>query len=100
VAEYVLSPLAQKDIDEIWDYTAERWGLSQADNYVSEIRGAIELLVEEPRRGRPCGEVLPRYRKYPAGSHMIFFRPTQEGLVVVRVLHQSMDYEKHLRGPE
>ncbi|MFQ8432040.1 type II toxin-antitoxin system RelE/ParE family toxin [Amaricoccus sp. W119] len=27
---FVLSPAAQADLDEIWDYTAERWGQEQA----------------------------------------------------------------------
>lgn len=100
MAEYVLSPLAQKDIDEIWDYTAEQWGPDQADTYVLDIRSAIEMLADDPRRGRPCGPVLPDYRKYAAGSHMIFFRSLDESLIIVRVLHQSMDRERHVRGSE
>jgi toxin ParE1/3/4 len=37
------------------------------------------------------------YRAYPSGSHMIFYRTVQEQLHVVRILHQRMDYVRHLR---
>jgi plasmid stabilization system protein ParE len=28
---FVLTPRAQEDLDEIWDYMADRWGLDQAE---------------------------------------------------------------------
>jgi DNA-binding beta-propeller fold protein YncE len=30
---YVLPPRAQADLDDIWDYSADRWGLDQAETY-------------------------------------------------------------------
>jgi toxin ParE1/3/4 len=37
---YVLSPAAGADLEQIWDYTAERWGQEQAERYVRAIRDA------------------------------------------------------------
>ena len=34
---FVLSPRAESDLDEIWDYTAERWGLDQTETYTRDI---------------------------------------------------------------
>jgi plasmid stabilization system protein ParE len=34
---YILSPRAQRDMVEIWDYTAENWGDDQAESYVLAI---------------------------------------------------------------
>jgi hypothetical protein len=34
---FVLSPRAQADLDDIWDYTADRWGLDQAETYTRDI---------------------------------------------------------------
>ncbi|MBX9773110.1 MAG: type II toxin-antitoxin system RelE/ParE family toxin [Xanthobacteraceae bacterium] len=92
---YVLSPRAQADLDQIWNYTAERWDEDQADRYVLVIRAAIEAVVRDPRRGRACDHIRSGYRKYPAGSHMLFFRVISDGIDVVRILHQSMDFERH-----
>jgi toxin ParE1/3/4 len=93
---YVLSPRAQADIESIWDYTAERWGKAQAEHYIRSIKDAIETVAADPRRGRPCEDIRAGYRKYPVGSHFIFFRTATNGIDVVRVLHQRMDFERHL----
>jgi toxin ParE1/3/4 len=93
---YVLSPRAQADIDEIWEYTAERWDVSQADRYVLQITQTIENLARDPRRGRTCDHIRVGYRRYPAGAHVVFFRVVADGIDVVRVLHRRMDFERHL----
>ena len=93
---YVISPRAQEDIEEIWNYTADRWGVEQADRYVRSIQAAIETIAGDPRRGRSCDEVRGGYRKFAVGSHMLFFRLVSDQVDVVRVLHQQMDFERHL----
>ena len=93
---YVLSPLAQADMDEIWDYTDERWGIVQAKQYVRELQRAIETVARDPRRGRACDDIRPGYRKFPAGAHIIFFLPLGDRVQIVRILHQRMDFDQHL----
>jgi toxin ParE1/3/4 len=93
---YVLSPRAQADIDEIWDYTADQWGDDQAERYIRDLRRAIETIARNPNRGRSCDFIRPGYRKFPVGAHMILFRLIADGINVVRILHQSMDFERHL----
>jgi toxin ParE1/3/4 len=34
---YALSPLAQADLSDIWDYSYSQWGADQADAYVLAI---------------------------------------------------------------
>jgi toxin ParE1/3/4 len=89
------SPAAVADIGAIWDYTAETWGVVQADRYVDDIRNACVALAEGERAGRRVG-VLDGYLKLPVGRHLIFVRQVGPGIVVIRVLHQSMDVERHL----
>ena len=93
---YVLSPRAQADIDEIWDYSADRWGIDQADRYIGKLREAIETIANDPRRGRPCDHLRAGYRRCSVAAHVLFFRVVAGGVEVVRVLHQSMDFERHL----
>lgn len=96
MSRYVLSPRAQADLDEIWDYTAKRWGEGQAETYIRLLQSAIETIASDPRKGRPCGEVRAGYRRYSAGSHMIFYRTLDAGIDVVRVLHSRMYFDRHL----
>lgn len=92
----VLSPRAQRDIEAIWDYTVENWGADQAESYIRAIRSAIETVAADPRRGRPCDNLRVGYRKYASGSPVIFYRPIAGGIDVVRILHQRMDFDRHL----
>ena len=89
------SPAAITDIDGIWDYTAETWGLDQADCYTDVIRDACNDLSAGVKRGRAV-DVRNGYLKYAVGKHIVFFVRSGDGVAVIRVLHQRMDTERHL----
>lgn len=96
MSRFTLSPRAQADIEEIWNYTVDRWNVNQAEVYLRKIMAAIEAVADEPHLGRPCDEARAGYRKYPAASHVLFCRMTPDGVDIVRILHQRMDFERHL----
>ncbi|HEV2270853.1 MAG TPA: type II toxin-antitoxin system RelE/ParE family toxin [Steroidobacteraceae bacterium] len=93
---FVLTPRAQRDLDEIWDYTSDRWGLHQAETYTRQLWTDIEAVAANPAMGRPCAEVRAGYHKHPSGSHVLFYRIIPDGIDVVRILHEDMDHERHL----
>jgi toxin ParE1/3/4 len=96
VSRYLLSPAAQVDLEQIWDFTHDRWGVDQAEEYLRELQRAIERAAANPLIGRACDEIRPGYRKLAAGSHVLFYRLTAEGIDVARVVHQRMDVDRHL----
>jgi toxin ParE1/3/4 len=53
-------------------------------------------VANRPSLGRECTEVRRGYRMYPSGSHVLFYRQTADGIDVVRILHERMDYERHI----
>lgn len=89
------SPAAAADLDNIWDYTVEEWGADQADRYTDDIRDTCHSLARGEKRGRDV-DVRKGYRKHPVGRHFIFFRTTDAGIEVIRILHQMMDVGRHL----
>jgi toxin ParE1/3/4 len=93
---FVLSPRAKTDLDEIWDYTADRWGLDQAATYTRDIWQRIQAVAERPTFGQGCSDVRAGYFKISCGSHVLFYRLTADGIDVVRILHERMDYDRHL----
>jgi toxin ParE1/3/4 len=95
---YVLTRRAERDLDEIWDYTSDRWDNDQAELYTKQIRNAVEGIAADPERGRPASEIRGGYRKFVVGSHMIFFRALGDRVEIVRILHQRMDFARHLRA--
>ena len=97
MSRYLLSPAARADLEQIWDYTHERWGAEQAEAYLSDLVRAMQRASANPVIGRACDDIRPGYRKLPAGSHVLFYRTTDEGVVdVVRILHRRMDVDRHL----
>jgi hypothetical protein len=56
----------------------------------------MQVVAADPRRWRSCDHIRSGYFKYSAGSHVLFFRRRESGIVVIRILHQSMDFERHL----
>jgi toxin ParE1/3/4 len=93
---FILSPRAQSDLDEIWDYSCETWGVDQAERYIILLRDAVSAAAAKPARGRPCEDIRVGYRKLAAGSHVIFYRMAGSDIDVVRILHQRMDFARHL----
>lgn len=97
MGKFLLSPAAQADLEDIWDYTAQRWDAEQAVHYLRELQRAIERAAENPAIGRACDEIRAGYFRLATGSHVLFYRVTAEGLIdIVRVLHQRMDVDRHL----
>lgn len=93
---YIISPRAQRDLEGIWDSTAERWNLTQAEIYLRGIWAAIETIAADPGIGRSADDVRPSYRRYPVGSHVIFCQLADEMVDVIRILHSHMDFDNHL----
>lgn len=91
----IFTQAAISDIDEIWDYTFETWGVDQAERYTLEIRTICHDLALGQKLGRQVKE-RSGYFRYTVGRHLIFFKERDEGILVMRVLHQNMDVERHL----
>jgi toxin ParE1/3/4 len=95
-ARALLSPRAQRDIEEIWDFTEARWGATQAESYVRQIWHQAELIGATPSIGRRRPDVRRGYFSAPCGSHVLFDKKLAAGIVVVRILHGRMDPKQHL----
>ncbi|WP_170565769.1 type II toxin-antitoxin system RelE/ParE family toxin [Ruegeria atlantica] len=92
---YLLSPLAETDLEEIWLYTAREWSVEQAQIYTDDIIATCEDLASGRKEGRRVN-IRGGYLKALVGRHMIYAQQRSAGLVVVRILHQSMDVDRHL----
>lgn len=96
MAEYRLGPKAQRDLDGVFDYTVNRWGLAQAMRYTDLLESACADLAEIPQQAQDCAYLRPGYRRRNVEQHVIYFRPMRYGIAVIRILHQRMDAARHL----
>lgn len=90
-----LAPLAQDDLEAIWLYTRNTWSADQADAYVLEFIGAFEDLATGERIGTKVA-LRDGYFRYLVGSHAIFYKHSDTGIDVIRVLHQAMNVDIRL----
>lgn len=93
---FFLTPAARDDMSEVWRYSTETWGSDQAASYVRSIQHACQGLADGTRIGHPV-DIRNGYRKTLVGSHVLYFTHAQgQSVIVVRILHQSMDVSCHL----
>lgn len=92
---YLLLPRARADLAAIWTYTAEKWSPAQAESYAADIIAAIEALARGERAGGHAG-IGGGYLRLSVGTHVVFYRIGDGRLFVVRILHQRMDFDRHL----
>lgn len=96
MSQIILSPKAKADLSDIWDYTLAEWGVEQAEKYVRELWAAMQAQALDHSTSVDISDVRKGYRKTRSGSHAIFFKLTDNGIDVIRILHQRMDFERHL----
>jgi len=90
--------LVDQDLIEIWLYTFGEWGEKQADNYLDDLDEAFHLLAEQPLLCRERNELSPPVRIHHHAHHLIVYLAMEDGINIVRVLHENMDIEKQLEG--
>ena len=59
---YLLSSLAERDLDEIWSYVTENASPATADRLDVDIVDRFDLLAEHPGMGRQRAEFGPGVR--------------------------------------
>ena len=91
-----LRPRALHDLESIYKYSLEQWGITRAEAYLTEINKAFEALANHDQLGRDYSRVSADLYAYNIAAHVIFYTPTPTGILVIRVLHKSMDHVRHL----
>lgn len=86
-----LHPKARADLQGIWRYMSEHWGVEQADTYNGEIEAALLRVAENPALGAPRNYLHQGLRKAAVRSHCIYYLFDKEIVNVVRILHNRMD---------
>ena len=90
----VLARDARQDLLEIAAYIARESGSDRrGDAFLEAVFATCETLATHPEMGQLRTEFAAgQYRSFSVGSYVIFFRPTNNGIVVARVLHGSRDH--------
>ena len=94
---FQLSKEAKNDLRSIALFTENRWSRAQRNLYIQQLDETFQMLAKNPNLGVSCNYIRDGYRKLPQGSHIIFYKTsTKSTILVVRILHKSMDYDSQL----
>ena len=92
---YILSEIADKDLEGIFDYTFDEFGFDQAEKYLLEIEEIFQNLIINPQIEKKRDEIKLGLYSFPKDNHIIFYRILDNHIRVVRVLHGSQDIPKY-----
>jgi toxin ParE1/3/4 len=89
--EIIWSDESEKDLLDIWAYSARTWSLETADKHLEAIYASSERLAQWPFSGRARDEIRRGLRSVVVYPHVLFYRVTGTSVDVVRVLYGGRD---------
>lgn len=93
-----LLPIAQEDVNQALLYISAEDPFA-ADQLLERILNALGQASEQPESGIAVmvGKRFPRlYRRLYAAPYCIYYRIIDQKIIVMRVLHERMNVNKHL----
>jgi toxin ParE1/3/4 len=94
---YRVSKDAERDLDGIFLYWAERAGLNVADRLLDSITDRFWLLGEHPGAGRSAEDIAPGVKCFPAGKYLIYYRKTGRRTDILHIFHGAQDQKRAFR---
>jgi toxin ParE1/3/4 len=92
MTRYVIAPAARLDLDAIWDYIGiERDSPAAAYRLIEVLYQRFELLANHPLIGQARNDLGEGLRCTVAGNYVIVYRPRQDEIEIVRVVHGARD---------
>ena len=91
-----LTEIARADLASIRRYSTRTWGRDRTTQYMDFLRDTMKGLVRGAVITRARDDLRPGVLMATSGRHSIFFEADDSRILVVRVLHDRMDYRRHL----
>ena len=97
MTDYVLSGEAAADLDGLTRYGAARFGVRVGAKYARNILNSLELAALFPKAAvTDTTADGRRFRRRDIRSHAAFYLDRADHILVVRILHQAMDFDRYL----
>jgi toxin ParE1/3/4 len=93
----IISPVAQNDLKDIYQFSLRNWGANQSLKYLENLKERFWALTEQPLLGIERFELLPGMRSLPVESHIVFYQVRSKQIEIIRVLHGRQDPNRHIK---
>lgn len=86
MAKVILRQEAIDDLNDIWEYTFEKWSENQADKYYVTIKFACKEIGGNPELGKAYTGISKNLLGLKSGKHIIFYHLISENEIeVIRI---------------
>lgn len=92
---YRLSKKAELDLKGIFRHSLLQFGVQQSEKYISNLLKVLDFIVGQPNIGMDCDYIRVGLYRYIYQSHTIYYKKQQEGILVVRILHNKMQHKNY-----
>ena len=96
MAVYQLTNKAESEIESIYEYSILNFGLRVAQDYISGLHHCFELLADNQSWGTDYGFIKSGLLRYECRSHSVYYQPTGNGILIVRVLGGKQNPALHI----
>lgn len=87
---YKLAPTAERDLEHIWFFGLEQFGVEQADDYYNALMRHLLAIAENPLRYPTVKHIREGYRRSVFRSHSVFYKIHTEQIEIMRIIgHQD-----------
>ncbi len=86
MSRVVRGPRAGRDLWRIWAYIAKD-NIAAADALIRTIDQKFQALARNPLMGSARPDLAPTARSLVVGKYLILYRPLEDGVEIVRVVH-------------
>jgi plasmid stabilization system protein ParE len=96
---FSVTPEAELDVLEIWEYIAEDDSETAASRVIDRIRGEFQKLGDMPGIGHFREELLDSsYKFWSVWSYVIVYRWQSKPIEIVAVVHGARDLQSYFSG--
>ncbi|MBL8496487.1 type II toxin-antitoxin system RelE/ParE family toxin [Nitrosomonas sp. JL21] len=96
MGRFHLTDRAVTDLSDIADFTIQSFGIEQARFYRDGLNNCFDILADNPQLGQSATELAPSLKRFEYQSHVVFYKSQGADILIVRILHQRMDFIRHI----
>lgn len=96
IPKIIVHQKADEDLEDIFDYSMERFGFQRAVRYIKDIETMFKALARDQHKGKTFDPQTPYYLHQRIESHFIYYSECKGGIEIFRVLHERMLPAKYL----
>ncbi|HEY3781089.1 MAG TPA: type II toxin-antitoxin system RelE/ParE family toxin [Fimbriimonadaceae bacterium] len=97
-----ITPTAEAQLDDIWDWNADRYDPDHADAYEDFLIDEANRIGEDPSIGRPVQNkpeylyIVSRKRKRKSHGHIIVYEVANQAVEILFIFHTAQNWEVRL----